>query len=82
MGWHAAWQALFAQTFEQHSEPLKQGAPGTRHEGSGKSTPTVAWPFRFMISVTSTGTWLTVASVGSLIHVGTDAGVTWSHAPA
>ena len=75
---------LVAEKFlriEQHSGPLRQGAPGGRH-APWKSTPTVAWPLCCMNSSTNTGAVLTVANVGALYHVATDAVVTALHEPA
>jgi hypothetical protein len=79
---HVAWQVLPLQIAEQHSEGERHGAPSARHEGAWKSTPTVASPLRRMLSVTETGVLLTVASTGSLNHVGSDDVVTPLHAPA
>ena len=80
---HVAEQAFLTQALEQHSAPLRQGSPVVRHEASGKSTPTVAWPFCFISSVTLTGVVPTVAYTGLREgHVTTDADVTALHAPA
>jgi hypothetical protein len=85
-GRHCAplWQAPATQSMLQHSDALRHGWPGERHDGSfPKSTPTVASPARCISSRTmAICPGVTLASTGALTHVGADVAVTPEHGPA